>query len=70
MKAVNPSETCVPIYQTKIPRGQLFAWLFGDAVRMIHDYGAIGGVKIHRGTEVFGENLPQYHFVRHKSHIT
>jgi hypothetical protein len=32
--------------------------------------GEIGGMKIGRGTEVFGENLPQRHFVHYKSHIT
>jgi hypothetical protein len=29
-------------------------------------FGAIGGMKIGRGTEVLGENLPQRHFVHHK----
>jgi hypothetical protein len=33
-------------------------------MRMI--FGAIGGMKIGRGTEVLGENLPQRHFVHHK----
>jgi hypothetical protein len=32
--------------------------------------GAIGGMKIGRGTEVLGENLLQHHFVLHKSHMT
>jgi hypothetical protein len=30
------------------------------------DSGAVGGVKIRRGTEVLGENLPQYRFVHHE----
>jgi hypothetical protein len=34
------------------------------------DCGAIGGMKIDRRTEVLGENLLQYHFVHHKSHMT
>jgi hypothetical protein len=34
------------------------------------DCGAIGGMKIGRGTEVLGENLPQGHSVHHKSHMT
>jgi hypothetical protein len=37
-------------------------------MRMI--FGAIGGMKIGRKTEVLGENLPQRHFVNHKSHMT
>jgi hypothetical protein len=32
------------------------------------DYGAVGGMRIGRGTEVLGGNLRQCHFVHHKSH--
>jgi hypothetical protein len=32
--------------------------------------GAIGGMRIGRGNEVLGENLPQCHFVYHKSYMT
>jgi hypothetical protein len=37
---------------------------------MIGDDGEIGGMKIGRGTEVLGENLPQQHFAHHKFHMT
>jgi hypothetical protein len=30
---------------------------------------AVGEIKIDRGTEVLGENLPQWHFVNHKFFI-
>jgi hypothetical protein len=32
--------------------------------------GIVGGMRIGRGTEVLGENLPQRHFVHYKSHMT
>jgi hypothetical protein len=34
------------------------------------DCGAIGGMKIGRGNRSTRENLPQSHFVHHKSHLT
>jgi hypothetical protein len=33
------------------------------------DCGEIGGINIGRGTEVLGGNLPQCHFVHHKSYM-
>jgi hypothetical protein len=34
------------------------------------DCGATGGIRIGKETETLGENLPQRHFVHHKSHMT
>jgi hypothetical protein len=36
---------------------------------MLDEYGAFGGMRIGRGTDVLGENLPQCHFVHHKFHV-
>jgi hypothetical protein len=36
----------------------------------VGDCGEISVMKIDRGTEVLKENLPQRHFVHHKSHMT
>jgi hypothetical protein len=35
------------------------------------DYcGTVGGMRIGKGNEVLLEDLPQCHFVHHKSHMT
>jgi hypothetical protein len=37
---------------------------------MTDDYEAVNGIRIGRGTKVLGENLPQWCFVHHISHMT
>jgi hypothetical protein len=37
---------------------------------MIDEYGAFGGMRISRETEVLRENMTQRHIVHHKSHMT
>jgi hypothetical protein len=37
---------------------------------MINARGAVGGMRIGRGTEVLEENPPQCHFAHHKFHMT
>jgi hypothetical protein len=37
---------------------------------MIDKYEAVGGIRIGRGNQILGGNLPQCHFVHHKSHMT
>jgi hypothetical protein len=34
------------------------------------DDGEFGGIKTGRGEQKLGKNLPQLHFVNHKSHLT
>jgi hypothetical protein len=34
---------------------------------MINEFGAFCGMRIGRGKQLLGGNLPQYHFVHHKS---
>jgi hypothetical protein len=34
------------------------------------DCGAVGGMRIGRGSRILGETLPQWYFVHHKSHVT
>jgi hypothetical protein len=37
---------------------------------MMDENGALSGMRIGKETEVLGENLPQCHFLHHKSHMT
>jgi hypothetical protein len=32
-------------------------------------YGAFGGMRIGRGNQILGDNLPAFHFVHLKSHM-
>jgi hypothetical protein len=37
---------------------------------MITWCGAVDGMRVDREIEILGENVPQCHFVHHKSHMT